>query len=238
MPIHVEPEAHNRQANMRVIFSIAFLSLLSGCATKPYAISFTEENSSKGSNEIYVVSHGWHTGLVLPADKIQSRLPKLKTRFSNTPNIELGWGDKGFYQAEEITIGLALRALFWSSSGSIVHAVAVPSNVKAFFPNSEIEKLCLTDSEYASLLDFISSSFNKNHQAELVELKNGLYGDSEFYEGVGNYHLLNTCNSWTAKGLKSAGMDISPAFSLTASSVIRFVQAQKRTCHDNVNHAR
>ena len=237
MPIHVEPKAHNRQANMHVIFLIALLSLLSGCATKPYAISFTDEVSSNGSNEIYVVSHGWHTGLVLPADKIQSRLPKLKTRFGNTPNIELGWGDKGFYQAEEITIGLAFRALFWSS-GSIVHAVAVPSNVKVFFPHSEIEKLCFTDAEYVSLLDFISSSFNKNQPGEIIELRNGLYGDSQFYEGVGNYHLLNTCNSWTAKGLKSAGMDISPAFSLTASSVIRFVQAQKRTCPDNVNHAR
>jgi len=237
MPTPVERQDNNPQATMRIIFLVTLLSLLSGCATKPYAISFSEGNSSNGSNEIYVVSHGWHTGLVMPADKIQSRLPKLKTRFGETPNIELGWGDKGFYQAEEVTVGLAFKALFWSS-GSIVHAVAVPSNVKAFFPNSVIEKLCLTDSEYASLLDFISRSFNKNHQAELVELKNGLYGDSQFYEGVGHYHLMNTCNSWTAKGLKSAGMDISPAFSLTASSVMRFVQTQKRTCPDNVNHVR
>ena len=237
MPIHVEREAHNRQANMRVIFLVTLLSLLSGCATKPYAIISAVENSSSGSNEIYVVSHGWHTGLVLPANKIQSLLPKLKTRFGETPNIELGWGDKGFYQAEEITVGLAFRALFWSS-GSIIHAVAVPNNVDAFFSNSKVGKLCLSDSEYVSLLDFISSSFNKNQQGEIIELQNGLYGDSQFYEGVGNYHLLNTCNSWTAKGLKSAGMDISPVFSLTASSVMRFVQAQKQTCPNNINHAR
>jgi hypothetical protein len=39
---------------------------------------------------------------------------------------------------------------------------------------------------------------------------------------------MNTCNKWTAKGLKSAGMDISPMFKLTAGSVMSAVIENSR----------
>jgi len=214
---------------MRTLSITFFLVLISACASKPYAIPSALDNATERTHEIYVVSHGWHTGLVVPAEPLQSRLPGLKSRFGVTPNLELGWGDKGFYQAPEITLALALRALFWSS-GSIIHIVAVPSDVPAYFSKSKVAKLCLTDTEYISLLDFISSSFYQNQQTEIVPIKNGIYGESQFYEGVGNYHLLNTCNSWTAKGLHSAGMDISPTFNLSAGSVMHSVQALQASC--------
>ena len=57
--------------------------------------------------------------------------------------------------------------------------------------------------------------------------KNGLYGDSQFYKGVGDYHLMNTCNKWTAKGLESAGMDISPTFKLSAGSVMDYIRGSQ-----------
>jgi len=176
-----------------------------------------------------VVNHGWHTGLVLPAKEIQARLPGLKKRFRNTPFIEFGWGDKGFYQANEITTGLTFRAMFWSS-GSVIHAVAVPDDVFQFFPNSDVQKICLSDAGASSLIDFIANSFSRNALGQIVEQKNGIYGDSQFYDGVGVYHLLNTCNKWTAKGLSSAGFDISTALKLTAGSVMNYVHDQINIC--------
>ena len=41
---------------------------------------------------------------------------------------------------------------------SVIHAVGVSDNVKRYFSNSDIEILCLNDSEYMSLLEFISNS--------------------------------------------------------------------------------
>ena len=40
---------------------------------------------------------------------------------------------------------------------------------------------------------------------------------------------MNTCNKWTAKGLKSAGMDISPTFKLTADSIMDYVKEYRQT---------
>jgi uncharacterized protein (TIGR02117 family) len=212
-----------------VCFILLLLSLISACSSKPYVVRLSEDAPLTGQKEIYVVSHGWHTGLVLPAKEMQSRLPPLKERFGNTPYIEFGWGDKGFYQAKEITTGLTFRAMFWSS-GSVIHAVAVAGDVSRFFPNSEVQKLCLSDAAASSLFDFVASSFARNQQGEIIELKNGIYGNSQFYAGIGDYYLFNTCNKWTAKGLRSAGLDISPVFKLSAGSVMNSVHSQSSAC--------
>jgi uncharacterized protein (TIGR02117 family) len=213
---------------MKATLLITFLLSLTACSSKPDIVTF-HEKIWQGNNEIYVVNHGWHTGFVVPAEKIQERLPQLKTRFGATPFIEFGWGDKGFYQAQEITVGLALRALFWSS-GSVIHAVALPIDAPHYFRASQIEKICLSDSAYASLLTFIANSFYKNQDGTILARNKGLYGDSQFYEGFGTYHLVNTCNKWTAKGLVSAGMDLSPVFKLTADSVMVYLQNQNKGC--------
>lgn len=177
---------------------------------------------------VYVKSNGWHTGFIVPAQAIQESIPELKQRFGNTPYLEFGWGDQGFYQATEITSGLTLGAMF-NSAGSVIHAVAVPEHVESYYSSSKIEKLCLTAPAYAALIQFISDSFYKDKNGEILALKNGIYGNSQFYRAMGTYHILNTCNKWTAKGLERAGMDIYPAVNLTASSVMDYVQAYKQS---------
>ncbi len=213
---------------MKAFLPLITLSLITACAARGY--------TPTQSQPIYVVSHGWHTGFIVPADNIQTRIPRLKARFGATPFIEFGWGDKGFYQAKEITTGLTLRALFWSP-GSTIHAVAVPENVHGYFANSAIATVCLNDSEYAAFIGFIADSFYKTPQGEVLELRRGIYGDSQFYEGVGRYSIFNTCNKWTAKGLQQAGLDIIPAFSLTAGSIMGYLQEQNQTCSTSLKHS-
>lgn len=203
------------------------VALISACSAKPDIVKHPADFDGTGNNEVYVVSHGWHTGLILPAEPIQARMPALKRRFGDTLYIEFGWGDKGFYEAQTITFGLAVRAIFWPTP-SVMHVVAIPEDVHRFFPASDIENLCLSDSELASLVTFIRNSFYHDSNGNVVEQRNGLYGDSQFYTGMGDYYLMNTCNKWTAKGLKSAGMDLSTTFKLTSDSVMSYVKDAKR----------
>ena len=212
---------------MKVILLIVILSLLTACSSKPYVIKHTEMPAAVGQEEIYIVRHGWHTGFVVPAKRIQNQLPKLRKRFGDIPYIEFGWGDKGFYQAKEITKGLTLKAILWPTE-SVIHAVAVPVKADKFFANSIVETLCLSGREYSSLLRFISESFYKDEYGRILELEDGIYGNSQFYKGAGNFYLMNTCNKWTAKGLKSAGIDISPTFKLTADSIMDYVKEYRQ----------
>ena len=212
---------------MKVVLLIVILSLLTACSSKPYAVKYTEMTAESGQEEIYIVNHGWHTGIVVPAERIQNEFPALRQRFGGTPYIEFGWGDNDYYQAKEITTGLTLNAILWPTE-SVIHAVAVPRRADKYFANSAVEILCLSGSEYSSLLRFISESFYKDEHGEIVELKAGLYGNSQFYKGVGDFYFMNTCNKWTAKGLKSAGMDISPTFKLTADSVMDYLKEYRQ----------
>jgi uncharacterized protein (TIGR02117 family) len=202
---------------------ILLILFICGCASRPYVVSAGGDQAGAKSRHVFVVSHGWHTGLVIPAGELQGRLPALKARFGKTPYLELGWGDKGFYQAKEITSGLTLRAIFWPTE-SVVHIVSVPTTPAGYFPHSEVAAVCLSEGGYSSLLSFIVNSFARDESGEIVELKNGIYGDSQFYAGVGDYYLMNTCNKWTAKALKSAGIAIDPMFKLTAGSVMEYVR--------------
>jgi len=223
------------------IFILLIIIILGGCSAKPYIVSYAEKFEGFGQNGVYVVSHGWHTGFVIPAPEIQGVIPELEQRFGDIPYIEFGWGDKGFYQAKETTSGLTLRAIFWPTE-SVVHSVAVPQKVEEYFSNSEVAKLCLSDGELSALIGFISRSFFRDKSGNLLELQKGIYGDSQFYCGVGDFYLMNTCNRWTAKGLKSIGMDISPTLKLTAGSVMNYLTKTNialtiestRTCKNGV----
>ncbi|MCG7908992.1 MAG: TIGR02117 family protein [Candidatus Thiodiazotropha taylori] len=213
---------------LKASISLATLLLLPACSDKPNVIQHADDYRSIGAHPVYVVSHEWHTGFVIPSTEIHNAIPALQERFGVSRNIEFGWGDKKFYQAEEITAGLAIRALFWPTE-TVVHAVAVPENVKGYFGNSEIVRLCLNDKEIDALVAFISNSFSISSSAEVEPLSKGIYGDSQFYKGAGSYHMLNTCNEWTAKGLKSIGMDIFPATKFTAESVMNYLRDKQLT---------
>mgnify|MGYP002000488714 CR=1 FL=1 len=212
---------------MQYLKAIFILAFLSACSTKPNIVEPTESFSRPGNNEIHIVSHGWHTGIIIPSKNVFLEFPDLTKRFMNSSYIEFGWGDKGFYQAKEITTDLTLQAIFIPTD-SVVHAVGFNTGVFSYFPNSEIEPLFITDSELSSLIKFISGSFARNNEGNIIETQVGIYGNSHFYKGVGDYYLFNTCNKWTAKGLKSMGVDISPTFKLTSDSVMNYIKAQKQ----------
>lgn len=200
-----------------------------GCSGKPHVVESDAEADSPRTSRLYVVSHGWHVGLAIAAEELNPVIPDLKERFAGAEYYELGWGDEGFYQAREVTTGVTLQAIVWSR-GAVVHVVALPDSPTGYFPGSRVVHTCLNAEEAESLAQYLSNSFTRDSASNLIELKRGIYGDSQFYDGEGRYHLLNTSNKWAAKALKSAGMDISPTFKLTADSVMGFVEENRNDC--------
>lgn len=107
---------------MKKIIPAVVCLLLCSCSTFPQAVA-PVNNDFAGQHNIYIVSHGWHTGIVVPAAIVNRVLPQLDARFAQPKWYEIGWGDKGFYQAQEITSRLTLQAMFWST-GAVMHVVA------------------------------------------------------------------------------------------------------------------
>ena len=212
--------------NMKIqtlILSLFILLYLSACSAEPYALKPKPEKKDALLHSIYIANHGWHTGFILSAEELNKDLPFLTMRFKNALYYEIGWGDREFYQANKVTTGLTVRTIFWPTE-SVVHIIAIPINPVRYFKKSELIELRLKDEAFLSLRKFISNSFKRGLDRQVIVLKKGIYGDSQFYKGEGDYYLMNTCNKWTAKGLKSAGVDLTPTFKITADSIMSILR--------------
>ena len=168
---------------------------------------------------LYVVSHGWHTGLVLKRRSLVEVLPFLAEDVRGGEYVEIGWGDERFYQAQTVTAGLALRAILWPTS-SVLHVVAFQGPPQRYFSQSKVVELSGTQAGYRDLLAFVARSFTRTSDNALIRLGPGLYGDSWFYHAEGVFHAFNTCNTWVAEAIEKTGYPISSRTTLTAQDVL------------------
>jgi len=175
--------------------------------------------SAEDSRTIYVVRHGWHTGIVIPDDGLNSELKFLNSTFGSHPYYEIGWGDKGLYKAKEIKAGITLRAMFWPTS-AVMQVVALPDPPSVYFPHSQILEIKLSREGYSHLLQSITDSFKWDQSGNPVVVEEGSYGHSYFFKAVGLFFMTNTCNTWTARMLASAGVPVHSLLTIRAESVM------------------
>ncbi|NIO08038.1 MAG: DUF2459 domain-containing protein [Deltaproteobacteria bacterium] len=157
-----------------------------------------------------VVSHGWHTGIVIDRSDLLEQIPEFKTDFGAVEYLEVGWGDAGYYQASKAKPTLALRAALFPTS-SVLHVVEVPSSPRSYFSKSKVVDLRVPETGYGKMLDFIAGTFYRDPRKhdEVVKKGKGLYGKSRFYRAKGSFHAFNTCNTWVARAVAATGFPVS-----------------------------
>lgn len=171
------------------------------------------------TERIWVVSHGWHTGLVLPVAALpHAACPEIVQNVT-TPFVEIGWGDEGFYRAPQITVLLTLDAIFIPDP-SVLHVVDVPVPPHQYFDRSTVVAVELSQSGFMELVSFVCERFSRKGAEPAEPLGPGIYGKSRFFRAEGLYYFPKTCNTWTARALRRAGLPMSWWYSLTASNVI------------------
>ena len=170
---------------------------------------------------IFVVSHGYHAGLMLPRQEMIDAatrrgfhaLAQVGRRFDGFARLEIGWGDERFYRevptTAALTVGMALRALLLPGNASVLHVVGVSDDPRAMFPRSDIVKLELGTTGFERLIAKLDGSLAQADGAP-QELGRGLYGISLFYRANGTFHLFHVCNHWVADLLDAAGVPTAP----------------------------
>ena len=168
---------------------------------------------------IYLVNHGWHAGIVLRlADIPDSIWPGLGD-FANAQYLEVGWGDMDYYQTLDPHMGLIIKAALLPTT-SVLHIVGFSGAVPVYFPYSEIIRIELPAAGFEHLVRTIAASFARDEADRAKPFGPGLYGNSRFYLSGERYHLSNTCNVWTARALRSAGLAITPARAIRVESLM------------------
>lgn len=167
---------------------------------------------------IYVVNHGWHTGIIVELTDIPLSLLPEKQHFKGARYLEIGWGDAGFYQSRQISTSLALKALF-TQTQSVMHLASFRDSVHHYFQASKIITLRLKQTELDFLIKNISDTFVRKGGIA-TPLMQGRYGKSFFYPAAPKYHLFRTCNNWTAQMLQYANIPVKNWLSGSATGLI------------------
>ncbi len=170
------------------------------------------------------MNHGWHAGIVLRLADIPAGTWPALVDFPDTQYLEVGWGDMDYYQTPDAHMGLILKAALLPSA-SVLHIVGFNGPVQTYFPYSEIIEIELSSAGFEQLSRTIAASFSRDKAGNITSLGHGLYGNSHFYLSKETYHLFNTCNVWTARTLRSAGLPITPARAVTVEDLMS--QARK-----------
>lgn len=179
------------------------------------------------SKKIYILKHQWHTGIILKTEDLKHELNFLVKDFEDSKYIEVGWGDKDFYMAREETVWLLFKAAVWPTK-SVLHVAEIKNHSLMMFKDDEITEIELTAENLDKLIFYIKSSFYFDENKRPEKLGEGLFGKSQFYLSEEKYHLFKTCNVWTAKGLKTAGVSIKPTRSVTSNQLFKQLKKQYR----------
>ena len=202
---------------------MCFFVVVACCACAAPVKDLFPPGDNAVTKPIYLVSHGWHAGIVLRRADIPADLWPENVDFPYAEFLEVGWGDKQYYQTPDAHLGTTLRAALWPTS-SVLHIVGFNGAVTAYYSSSEIIEIKLGEPGFELLSRYIAASFARNGSGQALPLGRGLYGNSRFYLSRESYHLLNTCNVWTARALRAASVPITPSFSITVEQLM--AQAQ------------
>ena len=203
-------------------------SLMSACATAVPAVSAPPPVEAGAQRTIHVVRHGLHTGIAVPAADVPDGAWPARRDFSGAEYLEVGWGDRAYYQAPDPDVWLALRALFWPTPG-VLHVVGFSGPVERQFPGAEIVELHVSRQGLARLVDYVRASHELDPSGTPIALGRGRHGTSRFYASREEFHLFKTCNVWTAGVLRVAGVSLPSVPALTAGGLISRLRAHGRT---------
>ncbi len=178
----------------------------------PYIEVPAKPTTDPKTTTIFILSNGVHTDIVVPVKSSEYDWSK-EIRFADTQSkstdfqyVGIGWGDKGFYLDTptwaELKFSTAIKAAFWMSE-SAMHCTFYNN----FPPDEEYHKIVLTQQQYQELIQYIRKKFDRDKNGNTIKVEtNAVYGKNDvFYEAKGTYSFLETCNTWTNRGLKVAG---------------------------------
>jgi hypothetical protein len=152
------------------------------------------ELNTDGDREIYLSDNGIHVDIVIP---------------ENGKYNAYGWGSKIFFMEvptwDDLTFTVGFQALF-TKPESVIRVTTYNYVAKSW------TKVKCSEKQYQQIKKEIESSFKHKNNYRINVRDN-------FYQAVGSYWALNTCNTWVNSVLKKAGLR-SCLFTLTSSSII------------------
>jgi uncharacterized protein (TIGR02117 family) len=163
--------------------------------------------------QLFIRTNGVHTWIVMP--KVRPEMdwrpfapPEhlRDPRYGAGDHVAIGYGNRTFYLETptwgDLTVHNALAAAF-GRGRSLLHV----EHDHAPLANEWQRPLRVSSAEYARLARWIAARFELGPDGRVQPLIGRGYNDWDmFYEAHGGYSLVLTCNEWTGRALRQAGI--------------------------------
>jgi uncharacterized protein (TIGR02117 family) len=160
---------------------------------------------------VFVNTNGVHTGIGMPLhNEIMDWRPYVPAAHLRRPRhgnyIIVGYGNRDFYlntpSWAELSLSTATKAAFGVGS-TLLHV----DHVQDPREGSEQRALTLSAEEYRRLVAFVRPRFRLDGQGRTIPVLGRGYQDNDmFYQAHGGYSAWLTCNEWTGRALRAAGV--------------------------------
>lgn len=164
-----------------------------------------------GTRHILVLNNPIHTDIAIPVDDdVRQRFRFLADAGipADAPEVRyivFGWGGRAFYLEtptwSELKAVPVLKAL--TLDASVMH-VDIAGNIAE--PHPDVAGFDISEERFSALLDYIATSFQQGPNGPIA-IENAAYSRFDrFYAANGHFNALVGCNTWTAAGLRTAGL--------------------------------
>lgn len=170
-------------------------------------------SEAKEGVTIFVRTNGVHTWILVP--KVTAEMdwrPLLPgghlrdPRWGEGDYVALGYGNRTFYLETPTWGDLTMRNAFLAAFGSGRSLMHADHDFRPR-PGPDQRPIRLSREQYRRLVEFARGSFQLDGEGRTMPLIGRGYGESDmFYEAVGPYSAVYTCNSWTGRALRRAGV--------------------------------
>jgi hypothetical protein len=172
---------------------------------------------------VWVIDNGFHTDLVLPADRLRARgrpsAQALKA-LPATPFVTVGWGDASFFPNEAPMLARpldGLRALFGPDNASVLRLEPLTRPPQQAYAETVLS-LRLSDEGFERLARRLDHSFTP--APALVRPRPRRAFDARYFESRERFGLLHLCNDWTAELVSAAGPPTRPALDVFSAGLV------------------
>lgn len=193
-----------------ILFGLILMYVLVGYVFSK--ITINKEADTKPEVEIFILTNGVHTDIVMPTKNNQMDWSK-QIQFQNTKSadstykyIAMGWGDKGFYLETPEWSDLKASVAFKAATGLSTTAIHA-TYYKKMKLGEDCKSMMISKEQYKRLINYITDSFQKDNSGNFLYIKTDAnYSKTDaFYEAIGSYSLFYTCNTWANSALKASG---------------------------------
>lgn len=162
---------------------------------------------------IFIRSNGVHTWIMMPStNEIIDWRPYAPAEDLRDPRygagnyVAIGYGNRDFYLNTPTWSDLSPKTAFFAFFGNGPTLLHVEHDHDPQ-PSADTRRIVLRPHEYRRLAAFVRGRFKLDPNGRTIPVLGRGYGPADmFYEANGGYSFALTCNEWTGRALRSAGV--------------------------------